>query len=267
MPLVLPSNNFHFRIAAVVCLVGIAASSCDETPIGVDTELPPYPVIDSVRVLFDAAGREFFIEATVLPGATGELIDSVRFTALRPDDVDTSGLLFDDGSHGDIIAGDRRYSTRTDSTFAGRTQGSFSFSIQARDAAGAENPPVSVTFSVAPEGPPEITLLSAPGSLAAGDTIAIEIFLTDPQGLRDIRKVTYDIRPPPPDTTIIRDQTFAFRDDGAFGDRHPDDGVYTVHQPTDPGGRTGTFTFLVRAEDKAGLRSEILEIPVTITEP
>ncbi|MCH8288024.1 MAG: hypothetical protein IID12_02820 [Candidatus Marinimicrobia bacterium] len=223
------------------------------------------PSIDTVRAVYNDLIQQFFLEAAVSDPQGLTDIDTVTYTAMRIGSSDSiTGGLNDNGTNGDIIQGDGRYSAYLSPQLVDSVTGSFKFTVYASDLDSNASPQFELLFDIT-NYQPELSLFSVTGSVALGDTIFIETAVSDANGLSDIRKVTYDIFRVS-DSTLIEDQSFVMRDDGSFGDRVALDGIYSVKQPTNPTGATGVFIFLITAEDFAGLKSEELGVPVTITD-
>ena len=222
------------------------------------------PSIDTVRAVYNDLIQQFFLEATVSDPQGLEDIDTVTYAALKIGKPDTiKGGLNDSGMNGDIIQADGRYSAYVSPQLVDSLLGSFKFIVYAFDSDSNASSPFELFIDK--NFPPELSLFSVTDSVAAGDTIFIETAVSDSNGLSDVRKVTYDIFRVS-DSTLIEDQTFVMRDDGTLGDRVALDGIYSVKQPTNPTGSTGIFIFLITAEDFAGLKSDELSVPVTITD-
>ncbi|MFQ6617963.1 MAG: hypothetical protein ACE5QV_04660 [Fidelibacterota bacterium] len=249
-------------VVLMVVLMLFALISCNNME--PEQPEPTFLTVKSLDINFNEVTREFFLAAKVAEPKGRDNIDFVWYFGFRPDSSEpqVEGMMYDDGTHRDIIGYDSVFSVSIDSSFAGQLAGRFSFQVVAVNADGDSSDFISKSYDVYPNLPPEIQLVEGPDSTARGDTIFIAVSVTDPQGPDDIRRVKYDVMDP--DSVIIRDPTFVMRDDGLFGDAYPDDGVYSVKQPTDPGGRIGKFTFLIWAEDRAGNVSEVLPHPVII---
>jgi len=222
------------------------------------------PSIDTVRAVYNDLIQQFFLEAAVSDPQGLKNIDTVTYTAMRIGSLDSiMGGLNDNGINGDIIQGDGRYSSYLSQLLVDSVLGSFKFILYASDLDSNESSQFELLINL--NHKPELSLFSVTDPVAAGDTIFIETAVSDSNGLSDIRKVTYDIFRVS-DSTLIQDQTFVMRDNGTFGDRVALDGIYSVKQPTNPTGATGLFIFLITAEDFAGLKSDTLQVPVTITD-
>ena len=259
--------NTQARTLFALISLFILVSSCEENfPVETDDTdtLSVSPSIDSVRAVYNDITQRFFLEALLSDPQGLSNIDSVTFIAFKAGQSDSLfGALNDSGLSGDIIRGDGRYSALLSPSLTDSGLGSFRFIISATDfeSNAAEVSELSVDIT---NYPPEIVFFSATDSVALGDSICIEVAVTDSNGLSDIRKVTYDIFRNS-DSTLIRDDTFVMRDDGLLGDRTSGDGIYSVTQPTNPTGATGVFDFLITAEDFAGLKSDTLSVTVTLT--
>jgi len=259
-------NTQARRLFALISLF-ILVSSCEENfPIETnDTDTNSVsPSIDSVRAVYNDISRRFFLEALISDPQGLSNIDSVTYRAFNTGRADSLiGTLNDSGVNGDIIRGDGRYSALLSLSLTDSGLGSFRFIISAIDSESnvAEESELLLDIS---NFKPELSFISASDSVVIGNSIFIEVAVTDSNGLSDIRRVAYDIFRNS-DSTLIRDDTFVMRDDGLFGDKISGDGIYSVTQPTTPTGDTGVFDFLITAEDFAGLKSDTLVVTVALT--
>ena len=258
------------RTLFVLISLFVLVSSCEENfPIETDDTdtLSVSPSIDSVRAEYNDITQRFFLEAIVSDPQGLSNIDSVTFKAFKTGRVDSlTGALNDSGINGDIIRGDGRFSALLSHSLTDSGLGSFRFLISAcdSDSNAADNFELLLDITIYK---PFLTFVSATDSVALGDSIFIEVAVTDSNGLSDIRKVTYDIFNVN-DSTLIQDNTFVMVDNGSLGDKISGDGIYSVTQPTRPaneGGSTGIFDFLIKAEDFTGEKSDTLKVTVTLT--
>ena len=267
-------NKIYFytqaRTLFVLISLFVLVTSCEENfPIETgDTDtLSVSPSIDSVRAEYNDITQRFFLEALLSDPQGLSNIGSVTFKAFKTGRVDSlTGALNDSGINGDIIRGDGRFSALLSHSLTDSGLGSFRFLISAfdLDSNTAENFELLLNIT---NYKPVLTFVSATNSVALGDSIFIEVAVTDSNGLSDIRKVTYDVFRHT-DSTLIQDNTFVMIDDGTLGDKISGDGIYSVTQPTRPaneGGSTGTFDFLIKAEDFTGEKSDTLTVTVTLT--
>ena len=246
----------------------ILVSSCEENfPIEIDDSdtNSASPSIENVRAVYNEISQRFFLEALLSDPQGLSNIESVTYKAFKIGRGDSlTGALNDSAVSGDIIRGDGRYSALLPLSLTDSGLGSFRFIISAIDfeSNAAEESELLLDIS---NFKPELSFVSASDSVVIGNSIFIEVAVTDSNGLSDIRKVTYDIFRKS-DSTLLQDDTFVMRDDGLFGDKILGDGIYSVTQPTTPTGDTGVFDFLITAEDFAGLKSDTLIITVTLTD-
>ncbi len=226
------------------------------------------PVIENVNLDYSQLAKSLFISAKVIDPQGWEDIDSVSFYLYRRDSASAAtetlflyGNLNDDGPPQDIIKKDDVYSYLVDSSMIADNEGFYRVTVQAFDSSGNTSDIVSETEEVKQNSPPVIYLLEAPDSFEKGDTLIFRVRATDPQGISDIRSITYTIKLP--DGEIKPDYWF-LRDDGKFGDKDSLDGIYTVQQPTNTESKLqGLFTFYFVAKDYCGASSDTITVPVT----
>ena len=259
--------NTQARTVFVLISLFMLIGSCEENfPVEADDtdSLSVSPSIDSVRAVYNDLTQRFFLEALMSDPQGLSDIETVTYKAFKAGRADSlTGYLNDNGISGDIIRGDGRFSALLSSSLTDSGLGNFRFIISASDSESnvAEIRELLLDFM---NYRPRLTLFSKTDSVALGDSIFIEVAVSDSNGLSDIRKVTYDIFRVS-DSTLIRDNTFIMIDDGTTGDKIPGDGIYSVTQPTNPTGATGIFDFLIFAEDFAGIKSDTLKVTVTLT--
>ena len=228
------------------------------------------PLILSVNAILNLTTQQFFLEAKISDPQGLSDIDSVSYQFIGPDSIGlyAMGILIDNGTEGDIIKNDGRFSALIPPLPPGSGFGEIKFLFSAVDLESNISDSAEILFNLISSAP-EISLVSITAEVAAGDTIFLEVMASDSNGLADIFKITYDVLAPT-DTIPKSDQTFFLRDDGNFGDRNASDGVYSVKQPTNSpmeGGTTGIFSFIITAEDLSGLKSNELLVPVLLTDP
>ena len=259
---------FYTQARTLVVLISlfVLVSSCEENfPVETDdtNTLSVSPSIDSVRAEYNDITQRFFLEAIVSDPQGLLNIDSVTFKAFKTGRVDSlTGALNDSGINGDIIRGDGRFSALLSHSLTDSGLGSFRFLISAYDfdSNAADNFELLLDIT---NYRPQLSFLSSTDTIAAGDTIFIEMSVSDSNGLADIRKVTYDALAP--DSELVQSPSFFFRDDGLSGDRTAGDGIYSVKQPTTSTVRIGIWTFFIKAEDFSGVKSDTIHVPIVIT--
>jgi len=235
---------------------------------GIEKPAKTDPVIENVSLDYSQLAKSLFISAKVIDPQGWEDIDSVSFYLYRKDSLSAAtetlflyGNLSDDGPPRDIIERDNVYSYLVDSSMIADNEGFYRVTVQAFDSAGNTSDIISETEEVKQNSPPVIYLLEAPDSFEKGDTLIFRVRATDPQGISDIRSITYTIKLP--DGEIKPDYWF-LRDDGKFGDKDSLDGIYTVHQSTNPESKLqGLFIFYFVAKDYCGALSDTITVPVT----
>ena len=201
-----------FALISLIVLV----TSCEENfPIETDDTdtLSVSPSIDSVRAEYNDIAQRFFLEALLSDPQGLTNIDSVTYKAFKTGRDDSlTGTLNDSGVNGDIIRGDGRFSAFLSSSLTDSGLGSFRFLISATDFDSniADDKELLLDIS---NYPPQLAAISVTDSVALGDSIYIEVAVSDSNGLLDIRKVAYDIFRHS-DSTLIRDVTFVMGDDG-----------------------------------------------------
>ena len=190
-----------------------------------------------------------------------EDIDTVRFQIYPPwSPIHIyQGQLRDDGTSGDVDAGDNIFSFRGDMQGILRTIGHYSVRFQAEDVGGLMSHPIVTDFYVFRENsPPALSNLVAPDevSRSSSPAIPLTVRVIDPEGLSDVKSVYFNTTKP--DGSPSSGNPFSLFDDGTAGDVNPGDGVYSLTIYITPQNALGNYRFDFLAEDYAGAVSDTL---------
>ena len=153
-------------------------------------------------------------------------------------------VLLDDGTKGDIIENDKIFTREFHNIKLGR----YRIIAEAYDQDDHVSGVMRDTVWAINNTPPIIYLQKAPYTFEKGDNTTFEIKVNDNQGIEDIFFVKVKIRQP--DGNMMG-RTDYMRDDGAYGDKVPKDGVYTISFPTNKNSKQqGIWKFYFQAKDK-----------------
>jgi hypothetical protein len=196
-------------------------------------------------------------------------VDSVYFDVYPPfSSAPIARLtLRDDGTQGDAVAQDGIYSFSGDMSSFLNIPGMYSFRFQAKDKGGFLSQPVVANVPVAiPNDPPMLTMLSAPDSISRNLVMPhrISIFVQDPQGLADIKRVYFNTTKP--DNTPSSGNPFTMYDDGSHGDIAAGDGTYSLEITISPQNALGEYRFDFYAEDLSGAMSPSVRHVITVVD-
>jgi hypothetical protein len=231
----------------------------NQPPVLSDPIVPDMLVLDSLKNVF------FSIRAGDPQGL--ETIDSVNFQIFPPlSPVPTfQGSLRDDGTAGDLTAGDGIFSSRQDMSDVLKIQGTYSLRFEATDREGLKSSPVVVQIRVVRENaPPVLSNISAPDSVSRLSTppFLISIRATDPQGLEDVKRVYFNTTKP--DGSPSTGNPIYLFDDGTQGDRIAGDGIFSRTVQIGPENDKGIYRFDFFAEDQSGTVSQPLTHNITV---
>ncbi len=199
----------------------------------------------------------------------------VDFRALHGGAWAFAGALADDGTQGDEMPGDGRFSLGVQANFAAGKMGAHELIFVASDLGGAQSTEARASLYIG-NGPPVLEEVTVPDSVAKPVSGAVLVPITaavrDPQSWEDIKRVGFISRKP--DSTVANaGQPIPMVDNGlpfdplqvqAYGDQIAGDGVYTFTlvvyadqdaQRWDPQGnpiQQGWYTFTFQAEDRVG---------------
>jgi len=235
-----------------------------------EMNLPPSlsnPVIPDSLDEFTAADVFISIQADDPQGLND--IDSVFFQMYPPYHPEPSfhARLFDDGSTGDIAAGDGVFSVRMDMSDILTQGGDYTMRFQAMDGGSLESDPVvrRITMTLTGNQPPVLSNLSAPDiiSRSVPQSFLISVQVDDSQGPDDIRIVYFNSTKP--DGSPASGNPFIMADDGLSGDVQAGDGIYSLTIQITPQNDVGDYRFDFFAEDFGGYVSDPLVHYITVT--
>lgn len=171
--------------------------------------------------------------------------------------------LFDDGSHGDHVAGDQIYTRTVDSSFSARKKGVTEVKFGAKDRFNATSQPFTWQVNIENTAP-HIFNLIIPDSLklpASGDnSFYLKVNASDPQSLADIKIVGLVTQKPDGSYSsgANPDNPLPLVDNGTSGDDIPNDGIYSLKAYISYQNDRGTYTFIFQAEDWVANKSDSL---------
>lgn len=212
------------------------------------------------------AGDVFLSVEAEDPQGRGD-IDSVFFRFYPPHQPAPSfaSRMYDDGSNGDGIAGDGRYSFRGDLREVLTARGDCLFSFHASDRGGLSSHAVVVGFFMdAPNRPPALSSLTAPDSVSRNriPSFLLSVRADDPQGPEDVRIVYFLTTKP--DGTPSDGNPFEMKDNGTGGDETAYDGLYSLRVEISPDNALGAYRFDFFAEDQSGATSPPLTHTIVV---
>lgn len=238
----------------------IAQCTRDQIVAPVPDPVPHISNLMAPLVVFNASLTKHTISVQVQDAQGVQDIAEVHYEIRKKqtNDLALSGLLIDDGTHGDIIPKDGVFTNQIDGSFARGDTGQFELRVFARDKSDHASDTLSTTILVVAgveNAPPVITKTAVP-ALVPIDSLfdfVIAVQVQDEDGLQDIKKVSFQFFPPEhPNPTL--EGTLV--DDGTSGDEMPGDGIYSnilssnlIKEPTD-------YFLRFEAEDQAGNKSD-----------
>ncbi len=193
-------------------------------------------------------------------------IDSVRYALYPPYAASPrmTGLLQDDGTNDDGVAGNGIYGARLQSTALPGVIGRSTVLVRAFDAQGNRSNALTREFfsgRLIGNAAPVIEQVFAPDTLSRADntTFVVRARVSDRNGLGDIKRVFFNSFLP--GGTPSSQNPFLLKDDGVkdnngFGDDVAGDGEYALVLQIPTTAATGDYRFEFQAEDKTGLISE-----------
>lgn len=268
-PAVGSGQNYQLRFQAysgsraVGALLELTRRSGDLKPPVIRTVILP----DSLPSGF--AGNLLFAAVVEDSSGAGDVtMVEVSGTATGKASFDT--LLYDDGSHGDAVAGDGHFTLAVDRAFSARKSGAYTLTLVAVDRAGLKSAPVTAALLIR-NGAPQLSDLSAPDvvSRPASGNIGylVTISVDEPQGQEDIRRVL--LRAYNPDGSGFNNNPFVMYDNGLpldisrwdlgyRGDQVARDATWSMTIIFDPNKALGPYRLTFVAEDWVGNQSTLV---------
>ena len=196
-------------------------------------------------------------------------IDSVFFQIYPPWKAVPSfqDMLRDNGTAGDVDAGDGIFSYRGNLSDTLKIRGEYLVRFQATDNGGLKSSAVVESFYVMTvNDPPVLSNLAAPDTVSrsAAQPFLLTVQVGDPQGLGDVKSVLFNTTKP--DGTPSGGNPFEMFDDGTSGDVQPGDGIYSLTVFITPQNATGIYRFDFSAEDYSLAVSDTLTHFMTVVD-
>lgn len=238
----------------------------------VNTTPQVYEIFISDTIFVDKPSP-FKIELKAVDPDSGDAIAKVTYQIFAPDFIQllASGELFDDGTHGDAIAGDSIFSVEIISDFASWIFGNFNLYVQAFDQHGAGS---GTLYKAIPWGkkeiglPPVVSDLNAPDTLTLPQdslhvvTFVLTIKADDPDHANDVKEVFFNTYKP--DGTISQSSPLQMYDNGSSGDAVADDQIYSLRVYLVYNNDVGDYRFEFQARDYSDLLSNVITHIITV---
>lgn len=262
---------FSLRSLALAGTVVVLWYGCDGTGVEPSDEVP---VLSNPQTFYDDRNDSIYVAVTVTLPEDVTALDSIwtelyLASGTLADFLGTDSLwaqvtLNDSAVSGDILPQDDVYACKFDSPLPEGTGGSVRFEFYAFIAGDTSN--ASDTLQLA-NLRPVILSVSARDTLPippAGSEFTtkekIEAVVTDPDGLDDIKEVSFTIRNP--DGTLKNSgASISLVDNGTldpYGDEVAGDGTYSRIIEILAGAVAGTYTYQFTAKDLSGAVSDTL---------
>jgi len=186
-------------------------------------------------------------------------LDEVRFEIIKSGSSTPviSGVLLDDGTLGDVIPKDGRFTTQIQGNLFQNDTGEFNLEIIATDKNGNMSNSLQTRIFVlagAENNLPEIISVSVPAEILLDSlfTFLVEVEVSDADSLGDIEYVFSQFFPPAHPNPTRQDTLL---DDGLSGDVTPGDGIYSLTLSSGLIKEASDYFMRFQAEDKSGNRS------------
>ncbi len=175
-----------------------------------------------------------------------------------------SGVLLDDGTSGDVIPKDGRFTTQIQGSLFQNDTGEFNLEIIATDKNGNISNSLQTRIFVlagAENNLPEIINVSVPATVPIDSLFEflIEVEVSDADGLADIEFVLLQFFPPAHPNPTRQDTLL---DNGLSGDVTPGDGIYSTRLSSSLINELSDYFLRFQAEDSAGNKSQPVIVSV-----
>ncbi len=229
---------------------------------------------DSLPSGFDG---ELLFEVTAIDSNGVDDLKQMTFRGVRNDTVFMTGELYDDGTHGDRVAGDGTFTLSVDRTFAAGKKGEYTLEFRAVDQSDMQSEAATKKIVIGNDAP-VLSDLQAPTEVQIPASGNVERLITvrvdDPQGLGDIKFVGF--------MSLKPDSTYAngglpipMVDNGLpldlgrwsqqyFGDQVAGDGIYSITAIIQSTAETGNYIWTFYAVDFVGNESKKITHVITL---
>lgn len=237
----------HLRLLIFLSIL-IFLVSCEKDNPTSPKDSPP--VLSNLAVpdtILTGIGQSYLITVKCEDQNGLENIDSVRYKILsKADQLLVSEIMFDDGSHGDNVPKDGKYSIRLTLDLK---EESYRFVVHAVDRANLRSNELNTEFYVKPGNfAPIITRYHIPDTVYVDEIVPFyfSVQATDPDSLDFIKAVTYQILEP---SLAIAEQG-ELKDQGINGDSLAGDGIYSSETTTAfASWKFGPYRLIIQAFD------------------
>jgi len=225
--------------------------------------------LSAALVNYRASLGQLHLRVRVEHDISSEDID-VYSDVFKPDDDSLwfSTPLYDKGENGDQIAGDGYYSITLDSALSDTLSGdlvSLFWAVAGNDTSDT----VSAMTSLQANDPPIILSVWAPDTImrpdpGEEDTLVVEAEVTDPDGLKDIVAVFFEVRDDEDTTRWNSNSLFVLNDAGIGADRISGDGIFATSLIISSENQLTDNIFRYYALDYAGNISPYVKDTITV---
>lgn len=247
----------HLRIIIFI-LIAFIMISCEKDDPTSPKDFPP--VLSNLAVpdtIFTGIDQSYLVAVKCEDENGLEDIDSVRYEILSiAGQLIVSDVMFDDGSHGDNVPKDGKYSVRLKPDL---NEGNYRFKVQAVDRTKLRSEELSDAFYAVPgivNRAPVITKYYVPDTVFVDEIVPfyLSVQASDPDSQDYIKKVNYQILEP--SLTEIAEQG-ELNDHGNNGDSLTGDGIYSVETTTAfANWKFGNYHIMIQAFDNRNKASE-----------
>jgi len=225
--------------------------------------------LSDALVNYQASLGQLHLRVRVEHDISSEDID-VCSDVFKPDDDSLwfSTHLYDEGENGDQIAGDGYYSITLDSALSDTLSGDLQAIFWAVAGADTSNTLIALT-SLQSNEPPIILFVWAPDTIirpdpGEEDTLVVEAQVTDPDGLKDIVAVFFEVRDDGDTTQWNSNPLFVLNDAGIGADRISGDGIFAASLIISSENQLIDNIFRYYALDYAGNTSPYVKDTITV---
>ena len=272
-----PFMRFFLRLLVLAVTAVVLYYGCDDTGVEPSDEVP---VLSNPQTSYDDRNDSLYAAVTVTLPEGGTELDSIwtemyLASGTLADSLGTDSLwkrvtLNDSAANGDILPLDGIYARKFDSPLPEGTGGSVRFEFFAISAGDTSSTTDSLRLA---NLRPVIVSVSARDTLTippAGSEFTtkdrVEAVVVDPDGLDDIKEVSFTIRNP--DGSLKNDgASVSLVDNGIldpYGDEVAGDGTYSRISEMLAGATAGAYVYQFRAKDLSGAVSDTTFHPVVL---
>ncbi|MBN1351628.1 hypothetical protein JXJ21_19595 [candidate division KSB1 bacterium] len=255
------------KILSALFVLLCVLNCTEDNPVEPEKTVPVLSLVSAADTLFLSWDQA---QEIVLKVEDPQGVQDVKWIACEvfesaTEEIASRDTLRDDGTNGDVVAGDGIFIKILNTALTGGKTGLFLITFQAEDREGNLSNEIALQLTIVrgvKNKPPVIESVIAPDSvdISIEQTIPVECSVSDPEGPGDIERVVCEIYQT---TDLVPFLSDTLADDGTGGDAVANDGNYTFLLNSNfAGDKIRQYYLSFRAYDLAGNESVLVRVLV-----